>query len=389
MLSRISQWVLVTLLVISARAQSPVLLSKPVPRVEKSRLQFLCGVQAPYGEWPALAQFVSGMNSSVYPLTVDQKAVWRRHSELANAGWSNAQSHYLDPIETWRDRTLDKGGTANVAFYPFSGPDAANVLSFFPEAREYLLIGLEPVGCIPAGLADYNASYFSALRRSLDMILTVNFFRTADMEVDFGSANLRGVLPALLFMVARSGYTVLDVTPVAITKDGAVERVLNGYTGETPGVAIRFLDGHRNVRELRYFSLNLIDSRVRRKPGTMKYLAGLPEVDTLIKSASYLLHSPYFSVVRETILAKSRMVIEDDSGIPFRFFDAPTWDVRLYGTYKEPITMFRKWHQVDLESAFASRRDVRPLGFAIGYQRGRDANLMVAVHRGVVKRHSD
>ena len=362
----------------------PILTPRPGP----TPLQFLCGVQAPFGEWGPLAQFVAGMNSSVYSLPEDQKAAWSRHAELASAGWANAQRRYLDPIESWREQTFDKSAAASLAFYPFSGPDAANVLSFFPDAREYLLIGLEPVGCIPAGLPDYNAQYFSALRRSLEAILTVNFFRTNDMQVDFNKANLRGVLPALLFMIARSGYSVLDVTRVTITGDGSIERASDG-PGETSGVAIRFSDGRTGVRELRYFSLNLQDSRIRRKPGTMKYLAGLPEANTLIKSASYLLHTPYFSVVRDTILSKSRMIVEDDSGIPFHFFDLSDWDVRLYGTYKEPITLFKKWHQGDLESAFASTRDVRPLGFAIGYRHVREANLLVATHRRAARQRSD
>jgi hypothetical protein len=365
----------------------PMLTLKPAAHAEP--LQFLCAVQAPFGEWAPLAQFVSGLNSSVYSLPVDQKAAWRRHAELANGSWANAQKRYLDPIERWRERTFDKSATTDLAFYPFSGPDAANVLSFFPNAREYLLIGLEPVGCIPAGLPDYNAMYFSALRRSLDTILTVNFFRTNDMQVDFNNANLRGVLPALLFMIARSGYSLVDVTRVSITPGGSIERSSSEVSGETPGVAIRFVDGRRSARTLYYFSVNLLDYRLRRKPGTMKYLAGLAEANTLIKSASYLMHSPYFSFVRDTILAKSRMIVEDDSGIPFRFFDSSEWDVQLYGTYSEPITRFRKWHQVDLESAFASTRDVRPLGFAIGYRHSKESNLLVATHRRVTQRRSE
>jgi hypothetical protein len=367
----------------------PAFTLNPAPHPSPAPLQFLCTVQAPLGEWAPLAQFVSGLNSSVYSLPVDQKAAWTRHAEIANDSWANAQTRYLDPIDKWRERTFDKSASADLAFYPFSGPDAANVLSFFPHARQYVLIGLEPVGCIPAGLSDYNASYFAALRRSLDMILTVNFFRTNDMQVDFNSANLRGVLPALLFMISRSGYTVVDVTRVNITPQGSIERASSRATGETSGVAIRFVDGRQGVRELYYFSANLLDSRLRRKPGTMKYLAGLPEANTLIKSASYLLHSPYFSVVRDTILAKSKMIIEDDSGIPFRFFDTTDWDVRLYGTYSEPIARFRKWRQVDLETAFASTRDVRPLGFAIGYHHSKESNLLVATHRGSARSRSE
>jgi hypothetical protein len=361
---------------------NPVL--KPVAHAPSILVQpqFLCSVQAPYGEWDTLAQFISGLNSSAYSLPADQKAAWAMHAELANSSWANAQTRYLDPVDRWRERTLENGRTTDLAFYPFSGPDAANVLSFFPDAREYLLIGLEPVGCIPAGLADYTASYFSALRRSLEAILSVNFFRTNDMQLDFNRANLRGVLPALLFLVARSGYSVLDVTRVAITPAGSIARSMHDVTGETSGVAIRFTNGHRNVRELYYFSLNLRDYRLRQKPGTMKYLASLPEADTLIKSASYLLHTPYFSFVRDTILSKSRRIVEDDSGIPFRFFDPSAWDVHLYGAYTAPIDLFRNRRQGDLELAFASRRDVGPLGFAIGYHHVKESNLLVATHRG-------
>lgn len=383
MQTRVSWWVLSAFICSVLQGQpNPTL--KPVAHLSStsSPLQFLCEVQAPYGEWVPLAEFVSGLNSNMYSLPADQKAVWTRHAELADSSWAIAQKRYLDPIETWRDRTLRNNGSASLAFYPFSGPDAANVLSFFPEAREFLLIGLEPVGCIPAGLSDYTASYFSALRRSLDAILTVNFFRTNDMELDFSGSNLRGVLPALLFLVARSGYSVVDVTPIVVTPAGSIARATDDEPGETSGVAIRFKDGHRRVRQLTYLSLNLQDSRLRRKPGTMKYLASLPETDTLIKSASYLLHTPRFSFVRDTILLKSRQIVEDDSGIPFRFFDPSTWDVNLYGAYTEPIYLFRRWRQDDLESAFASRRDVRPLGFAIGYRHIQEANLLVATHRG-------
>jgi hypothetical protein len=381
---RISRYA-IFVLIASALQGQPGSMAKPAA----AKLEFLCGVQAPYGEWNPVAQFVSGLNSSMYSLTVGQKTAWTRHSEIATASWANAQAHYLDPIENWRERTLGNSRSSDLAFYPFSGPDAANVLAFFPDAHKYVLFGLEPVGCIPAGLADYNAGYFSALRRSLDAILTVNFFRTNDMEVDFSSANLRGVLPALLFMVSRSGYSIVDVTRVAITSEGSVERCDTEVPGQTHGVAIRFTNGHQKVRELYYFALNLQDSRLRRKPGAMKYLASLPEADTLIKSASYLLHTPYFSVLRNTILAKSRVVVEDDSGIPFRFFDTSAWDVRLYGTYTEPIHLFSNWRQDDLELAFASRQDVRPLGFAIGYRHIKESNLLVATHREPARRRSD
>jgi hypothetical protein len=345
-----------------------------------SQLQFLCGVQAPYGEWRQISQFIAGMSSNGYTLPPDQREAWDRHAEVTNSSWANVQGRYLNRIDTWRKRTLERRWNTDVAFYPFSGPDAANVFTFFPDAREYVLIGLEPVGCIPAGLADYTPRYFSALRRSLDASLTINFFRTNDMQRDFSPDNLRGVLPALLFLIARSGYSVTSVTPVVITREGAVERARAEVKGETPGVTIQFTDGHQ-LRNLSYFSLNLQDSRLKHKPGTLKYLAGMPETNTLIKSASYLMHRPYFSMIRSTILLKSRLVVEDDSGIPFRFFDQSAWDVHLHGAYTAPIELFSNWRQDDLKVAF-SRPDVQPLDFAIGYRHIKESNLLVAARRG-------
>lgn len=351
-----------------------------LPPVTPRQFQFLCGVQAPYGEWPQIAQFIAGMSSNGYSLPPDQRAAWDRHAEVTNASWANVQGRYLNRIDTWRKRTLERRWSTDVAFYPFSGPDAANIFTFFPDAREYVLIGLEPVGCIPAGLSDYTPRYFSALRRSLEASLTINFFRTNDMQRDFSADNLRGVLPALLFLIARSGYSVTSVTPVVITRDGAVERAREDVKGETPGVTIQFTNG-RQLRRLTYFSMNLQDSRLKRKPGTLKYLASMPETNTLIKSASYLMHRPYFSMIRSTILLKSRLVVEDDSGIPFRFFDQSAWDVHLHGAYTEPIDLFSNWRQDDLKVAF-SRPDVQPLDFAIGYRHIKESNLLVAARRG-------
>jgi hypothetical protein len=159
-----------------------------------------------------------------------------------------------------------------------------------------------------------------------------------------------------------------------------VVREREDVRGETSGVEIQFTTGRR-VRRLVYFSLNLQNARLGRKPGTQKYLACLPEADTLIKSASYLLHRPYFSLVRNTILSRSRLVVEDDSGIPYRFFNQSAWDVRLHGAYNEPIDLFRNWRQDDLKLAFDSRPDVLPLDFAIGYGHVRGSNLLVAARR--------
>jgi hypothetical protein len=347
------------------------------------RARFLCSLQAPYGQWRPFVQFISGMDSSVYSLsmTEEQQKDWSNHSKISNSAWNGLQGRYLNRIDTWRDRSLNKAQMGNVAFYPFGGPDVANMFAFFPDAREYVLLGLEPVGCVPAGVPDYDRAYFSDLRRSLGSMTSIGFFRTKDMHRDFQESTVNGVLPLLLFLVGRAGYSVVDVNPISITPAGIAANSVNQLNGETRGVEIQFTDGLHGMRTLRYFSVNLQDSRLLRKPGTIKYFGSLGNANTLIKDASYLMHNPYFSIIRKMILSQSRVIVEDDSGIPFRFFDQSSWDVRLYGSYAEPIDLFRRWHQEDLKTAFESSPDVQPLDFAIGYRKRNESHLLLVTRK--------
>src|SRR5215467_10957880 len=123
----------------------------------ESRVQFGCSIQAPNGQWGPFTEFISGLNSSVYSslMTMEQQSQWNRYSKAVNSAWKGLQARHLNPIDNWRDRSLKDARTGAVAFYPFGGPDAANLLAFFPDASEYILTGLEPVGCVPAGIADY------------------------------------------------------------------------------------------------------------------------------------------------------------------------------------------------------------------------------------------
>jgi hypothetical protein len=347
-----------------------------------------CAVQATNGQWSAAAQWLAGIDSAAFnaSMTPDQRTAWVGYSKLTTADWSTLQRQYLNRIDAWRSKALTGTPNRDLGFYPFSGPDVADMLTFFPDSREYLLIGLEPVGCLPIALSDYAPAYFTDLRQSLETVVASGFFRTEGMSHDLKETNVSGVLPLLLFLMARSGFTIVDAKAIQIDASGAI---ISGTSvaspgqaaGETQGVAIQFSDQRHGVRTLRYFSLNLENTRIRKKPGTLKYLNSLPETVTLVKSASYLMHKTYFSTTRNLVLSKSRVLVQDDSGIPFHYFDPQTWDVHLYGTYLGPIDLFKDWFQDDLKAAFAEPKDVQPLGFGIGYRHRLESNLLVGVRK--------
>jgi len=343
-----------------------------------------CAVEPLKGQWPATAQFLAGQSAAPFldSLDPETQAAWKSFSRISGSDWRNLQARYLGRIDAWRSRALGGSQTFNAAFYPFGGPDAANLLAFFPDAREYVIIGLEPVGCIPSHLEDYTPAYFTELRQNLSSVVALGFFKTNEMSGNFKQGTVNGVLPLLLYLIARSGGTVSDVSPIGIAPSGTLVPAAPDAKLETRGVAIQFSDPRHGSRTLRYLALNLLNSRLAKKPGTMQYLSNLPEPATLVKSASYLMHKARFSTIRGVILSRSRVVVEDDSGIPYHYFDPSAWDVRLFGVYNDPIKLFKDSGQEDLQAAFATRTDIQPLDFGIGYRHRGESNLLLAMRRG-------
>ena len=105
-------------------------------------------------------------------------------------------------------------------------------------------------------------------------------------------------------------------------------------------------------------------------------IAALAAVDA--PAASYLMHSNNFSQVREFLLTHSKLILQDDSGIPFRFFAPDKWNRRHVGHYIGPINRFLEHGQMDLNKENAASAPP-PLEFSFGYQwQPSRSSLMIA-----------
>ena len=91
------------------------------------------------------------------------------------------------------------------------------------------------------------------------------------------------------------------------------------------------------------------------------------EMVSLAKSASYLMHTPAFTMVRDYILKNSKLHIQDDTGIPLHCFESAKRKLTLYGTYKHVIPLFKKYLQPDLLDRYAKDNSISKLPFSIGY----------------------
>ena len=146
----------------------------------------------------------------------------------------------------------------------------------------------------------------------------------------------------------------------------------------TRGVKIVFAGSDGEPRTLYYFSTNLADDGVKNSK-FLKFCETLAPGDGLVKSASYLLHSGGFSKVRDFLLANSAAMVQDDSGIPLRYYDRKKWDLQPFGRYLGPIGVFPGSYQHEYAALF---RNSRPIDFGIGYRwQPHESNLLLAIKK--------
>src|SRR5690606_2109185 len=123
---------------------------------------------------------------------------------------------------------------------------------------------------------------------------------------------------------------------------------------------------------------DLSDGGVKRS-GFLKFCEQLGIADAFLKSASYLLHSGNFATVRTYLLEHTAAIVQDDSGIPVRFFQAKDWQLKPFGRYLGPIAVFRGRYQRALRDVYQRSSPPR-LDFGVGYRwRPRQSNLLIAL----------
>jgi hypothetical protein len=326
------------------------------------------------------ARFLAGMqpsaNSPLTPLTRDP--TWQRHAKFFDAAFAQLEEHQLSKIRTWADANLAAPRTT--MFYMFSGPDFLYADAFYSKATTYVLGALEPTGAVPdltklpRGGVGPALSY---VERSLGSILSFSFFITQQMKVDLREGEISGTLPILYVFLARTGKTIREVTPVLLDERGiAFSGTQNGSNNATHGARIVFAGRDGVERTLYYFSTDLSNSGVR-SSGFLKFCQTLAPGNSLLKSASYLLHSTNFTTVRDWLLANSATIIQDDSGIPLGQYRPGKWQFFPFGRYAGPIAKFPGRYQQQYAELF---RRGQPMDFGIGYRwRSHESNLLLSV----------
>ena len=329
----------------------------------------------------ASARLLAGVPpTGVHGHEISATPAWIAHASEMDRTWRRTSERQLALWRTFAEREIDKIDGARAAlYYPFSGPDFVYAHALFPHAPRYLLVGLEPPGAAPRWSSmneTQAAASLTQLRQSMASLLRLSFFLTNNMKRDLKRGQLQGVAPLLMAMAVRSGFEVLAVDAVHLGQDGTL--CMDSLTGARTN-GIRLLLGGAaasSPRELVYLNVDLEDKALLKTPEFERHVRSLGPGPVFLKSASYLMHKNYFSASRKLVLERASLVLQDDSGIPYRAYPPADWNGRFYGSYVQPIGMFRSWNQPGLREAYKGR--ALPLNSGIGYShRNGTSNLQV------------
>jgi len=337
----------------------------------------------------ATAQILAGIVPPAGDPTLDRLVkleAFAEHQKWMTSRWSQARSR-ISAIESWRAKELKISGAHNkTLLYPFSGPDFFNAYALFPDHPLYIFFSLERPGTLP-DLESITPVQFGKMlqdvRSAFRDIFERNYFITDYMSKQLTTPWIRGTVPIMATMMALMNLRIVRIEPVDLYPE--LTNTYEAMEANRPrrlmrGVRIYFSSADEgSLHQLYYFSVDAADKWLEFYPGFLDWVAQHRPASALLKSASYLLHDSQFEKTREMILSSADYVVQDDTGIPYRFLQQSPWQVRLYGHYHRPIKKLRYGYQADLESAYKDKAVVPNLPFPFGYHwRGQQSGLLIA-----------
>ena len=299
-----------------------------------------------------------------------------------NREWQKLGDNSLFMVRKWADTHIHPLiAQTSMIFYPFGGPDVAYVSKFFPNATDYVLVGLEKIGSfriIQNKLK--NPDYLLSLRKAFSTYLQKGYFITSEMagvaDVTLSNSAIGGTLCLMLIQLPRLGFEILSVEGISLNEYGEL-----GAIGEDALDGVKIVCKHKNSDQKKnfyYFRADMNNRNIHLE--NLKNFMGKFLFTTMMKSASYVLADRNFSGMRSFILKNSLAILQDDSGIPFAYLDNKHWQKHAFGVYTRPtLKIFDFCEQPDL-AAFYKKSKFIPTAFKIGYGfRGGRPNLLLAI----------
>lgn len=333
-------------------------------------------LRAPHNEQAQqhqVAEFLAGhtlpAESIFYERT--QKPFYQRHQAYMLKLKEQIFSRHVSHIEEWKSSNRFKA-SSRTAVYLLSGADVPNLMTFFPDCKQYLMVALQPSAEIGdlAALSDGELDRsLQKLRVTMQDIAKRNYFRSAVLRKSKTNFGLPGIAPILLAFLATLNKEVIAYENVVLDDSGRLVRTKRDSATRTSGFRIYFREpGDAEVKTLVYLSLKVDPNFMSTQKPEGKLFATFGQVNLMLKAAIYLFHEDAYSSLAAELLKKSDLVLQDDSGIPAHYFPIDEWKFSLFGVYSRSAKLndLKRYKlQEDLRELYA--QSAQPLNFAFGY----------------------
>ena len=265
-------------------------------------------------------------------------------------------------------------------FYPFSGPDFIHVNYLYPNSDTFILTKKKKIGKLPdfESLSTKSSEkYLQDINFFMRDIYLRGYFITKRMKVDLKETSMNGLIGSLYWFISRTNHKIVSQKFVTIDANGEMideTNVSNGWLKDDhDGVAFELIDKNGKKKNLIYFSADISNEGLTDKnPELKKYLDKMEASNTFVKSASYLMHYRSFSMIRDIVLDRSYSFFQDDTGVPYKYFNNDNWTTSLFGRYVNPIKDFESTMSIitqeDLRNAYDDNSlNKGYLPFSLGY----------------------
>lgn len=335
--------------------------NKPVPKVD--------------AQLDDLARLLGGLPPNQYYKNLADTGFYRKYKSSMDFEWNKLETEMIAPILTWTKENVNHTLKGNkTCFYPFSGADFLYANLFFPDADNYILIGLEPPGSIfdPEKMSKEDlANYLYSNDNAMDLSHDKGFYSTNAMRVNFSKKYLNGTLHNILFYVARRGYKVIGIDYFdldSVTGAPQYTKAVYGEKNSKYGVKVKFTDDKGGDKAIYYLGYNIWNPMLKGEGDPIfKFVDSFGGHYLFLKAASYLSQYPGYTLMHNYMLNTSSVLIQDDSGIPYSSLNNDAWKVELWGNFETVLSLFHNYNQPDLKKAYNDLKELKKLPFSIGY----------------------
>lgn len=305
------------------------------------------------------------------------------YAVAVNEAWRAYTQTFAQPLRAWSSRELRPDPAWTTALYPFSGPDLPSVLAVYPAATRIVMISDQYAGAAfdPFALKEEERTRLvQGIEESWARFGRLGFFLTSELNKGGGSKNHVGPTMIMMAFAARLGYEVRAVQPTCLDAADLSIRPASGAAARWASVRLELRKDGRDL-VVDYVQQDLSNRGLEKHPETRALIESLAKYPVLFKAASHLPQYPAFKILRNAVVARAPLVVQDETGLEYDDL-AKAFEVRLYGEYLGPHRQFKEATNASLVKAYRERaREVRPLDLKLGYEKEAGSAIQVGMRK--------